>query len=132
MHYDLDHPILAGKDGVPEGACQYRGVNVFCGPMGLLGEGDHLFHNNGNGTFTDVSVKAGVADVDDDGWLDLVVANDSTPNYLYRNRHDGTFGDVSYISGFALNEEGRAQASMGIALGDYNRPVVACCTLMCA
>ncbi len=134
VHYDLDHPILAGKGGVPEGACQYRGVNVFCGPMGLLGEGDHLFHNNGDGTFIDVSAKAGVADregrygfasvfadVDDDGWLDLIVANDSTPNYLYRNRHNGTFEDVSYMSGFALNEEGRAQASMGIALGDYNR-----------
>ena len=134
VHYDLDRPILAGKGGVPEGACQYRGVNVFCGPMGLLGESDHLFHNNGDGTFTDVSLKAGVADpegrygfasvfadVDNDGWLDLIVANDSTPNYLYRNRHDGTFEDVSYMSGFALNEEGRAQASMGIALGDYNR-----------
>jgi hypothetical protein len=133
VHYDLDHPILAGKGGVPEGACQYRGVNVFCGPMGLLGEGDHLFHNNGDGTFTDVSLKAGVADregrygfasvfadIDDDSWPDLIVANDSTPNYLYRNRRDGTFEDVSYTSGFALNEEGRAQASMGIALGDYN------------
>jgi len=133
VHYDLDRPILAGKGGVPEGACQYRGVNVFCGPMGLLGESDHLFHNNGDGTFTDVSLKAGVADregrygfasvfadVDDDGWLDLIVANDSTPNYLYRNRHDGTFEDISYLSGFALNEEGRAQASMGIALGDFN------------
>jgi enediyne biosynthesis protein E4 len=133
VHYDLDHPVLAGKGGVPEAACQYRGVNVFCGPLGLLGEGDHLFHNNGDGTFTDVSLKAGVADsegrygfasvfadVDDDGWPDLVVANDSTPNYLYRNRRDGTFEDVSYMSGFALNEEGRAQASMGIALGDYH------------
>src|SRR5436309_1475976 len=93
-----------------------------------------LFHNNHDGTFTDVSVKAGVADregrygfasvfvdLDDDGWLDLVVANDSTPNYLYRNRHDGTFEDVSYLSGFAVNEEGRAQASMGIGVGDYNR-----------
>ena len=101
--------------------------------MGLLGETDHLFHNNGDGTFTDVSLKAGVADregrygfasvfadVDDDGWIDLMVANDSTPNYLYRNRHDGTFEDTSYQSGFALNEEGRAQASMGIALGDFN------------
>jgi len=134
VHYDLDHPILAGKGGVPEGACQYRGVDVFCGPMGLLGEPDHLFHNNGDGTFTDVSLRAGVADhegrygfasvfadIDDDGWPDLMVANDSAPNYLYRNRHDGTFEDISYMSGFALNEEGRAQASMGIALGDYNR-----------
>jgi hypothetical protein len=134
VKHDLDRPVFAGKNGVPEGACQYRGVNVFCGPVGLLGESDHLFHNNGDGTFTDVSVKAGVADLegrfgfasvfadlDDDGWLDLVVANDSTPNYLYRNRHDGTFEDVSYLSGFAVNEEGRAQASMGIGVGDYNR-----------
>src|SRR5205807_2580308 len=134
VHYDLDHPVLAGKGGVPEGACQYRGVNVFCGPLGLLGESDHLFHNNGDGTFTDVSLKAGVADQEgrygfasvfadlvEDGWPDLIVANDSTPNYLYRNRHDGTFEDVSYMSGLALNEEGRAQASMGIALRDYNR-----------
>ncbi len=134
VKHDLDRPLLAGKNGVPEGACQYRGVNVFCGPTGLLGESDHLFHNNGDGTFTDVSVKAGVADregrygfasvfvaLDDDGWLDLVVANDSTPNYLYRNRRDGTFEDVSYFSGFAVNEEGRAQASMGIGVGDYNR-----------
>jgi hypothetical protein len=134
VRHDLDHPVFAGKNGVPEGACQYRGVNVFCGPMGFLGESDHLFHNNGDGTFTDVSVKAGVADregrfgfasvfadLDDDGWLDLVVANDSTPNYFYRNRHDGAFEDVSYLSGFAVNEEGRAQASMGIGVGDYNR-----------
>jgi hypothetical protein len=133
VKHDLDRPVLAGKNGVPGGACQYRGVNVFCGPMGLLGESDHLFHNNGDGTFTDVSAKAGVADregrygfasvfvdLDDDGWLDLIVANDSTPNYLYRNRHDGTFEDISYMSGFALNGEGRSQASMGIALGDYN------------
>src|SRR6266576_2487032 len=131
---DIDHPVLAGKGGLPEGACQNRGVNVFCGPLGLPGQEDHLFHNNGDGTFTDVSVKAGVADregrygfasvfvdLDDDGWLDLVVANDSTPNYFYRNRHDGTFEDVSYLSGFAVNEEGRAQASMGIGVGDYNR-----------
>ncbi len=134
VKHDLDRPVLAGENGVPEGACQYRGVNVFCGPTGLLGESDHLFHNNGDGTFTDVSVKAAVADregrygfasvfvdLGDDGWLDLVVANDSTPNYLYRNRRDGTFEDVSYFSGFAVNEEGRAQASMGIGVGDYNR-----------
>ena len=131
---DLDHPVLAGKGSIPEGACQNRGVNVFCGPLGLPGQEDHLFHNNGDGTFTDVSVKAGVSDptgrygfasafidVDDDGWVDLVVANDSSANYLYRNRHDGTFEDMGYGSGFSLSEEGRAQASMGIAIGDYNR-----------
>ncbi|HKN60911.1 MAG TPA: CRTAC1 family protein [Candidatus Acidoferrales bacterium] len=132
--FDANNPPVAGKRPIPEDACQFRGVNVFCGPLGLVGESDHLFHNNGDGTFTDVSVKAGVSDplgaygfqgvfvdVDDDGWVDLVVANDSVPNFLYRNRHDGTFEDASLISGFALTEEGRAQASMGIAVGDYNR-----------
>ncbi len=105
----------------------------FCGPMGLPGERDFLFHNNGDGTFTEVSKRAGVSDpngyygmtaawidLNDDGWVDLVVANDSVPNYLYLNRGDGTFEDASLLSGFALNEDGRAQASMGIATGDYN------------
>jgi len=132
--FDPDHPPVSGKGGLPPGFCNFRGIEVMCGPRGLAGEGDHLFHNNGDGTFTDVSVKAGVSDpkdyygfasvfvdVDDDGWLDLAVANDSVPKYLYRNKHDGTFEDVSYISGFALNDEGREQASMGIAVGDYNR-----------
>src|SRR5207237_7611866 len=111
-----------------------RGADVMCGPRGLPGEQDHLFHNDGYATFTDFSVRAGVSDpkgyygfasvfvdVDDDGWVDLVVANDSVPNYLYHNRHDGSFEDVSYLSGFALTEDGREQASMGIAVGDYNR-----------
>ena len=103
-----------------------------CGPRGLQGEPDHLFHNNGDGTFTDVSAKAGVsdknryygfgavfADVNGDGKLDILVANDSTPRYLYLNRSNGTFADASLDSGFALNEDGREQASMGIAVGDY-------------
>jgi len=134
LEFDVDHPVIAGKGGLPAGACQFRGVNIFCGPLGLIGESDHLFHNNGDGTFTDVSLAAGVADqkgrygfaslfidLDDDGWLDLVVANDSVPNYLYRNRRDGTFADISYISGVAVNQDGRAQSSMGIAAGDYDR-----------
>ena len=133
--FDPDHPPVAGQGGIPIAACQFRGVSsLMCGPRGLPGEGDHLFHNNRDGTFTDVSKKAGVSDppgyyglasvfvdVDDDGWLDLAVANDSVPRYLYRNRHDGTFEDLSYLSGFALTNEGLAQASMGIAVGDYNR-----------
>jgi enediyne biosynthesis protein E4 len=132
--FNIEKPPLAGKNGIPQGACQFRGLTVFCGPRGLPGEGDHLFHNNGDGTFTDVTLKAGVSDpygyygfasvfvdVDDDGWVDLAVANDSVPNYLYRNRRNGTFEDVSYMSGFALSGEGREQASMGIAIGDYNR-----------
>jgi enediyne biosynthesis protein E4 len=134
VKFDPAHPPIAGENGIPKNFCDFRGVSVMCGPRGLPGEGDHLFHNNGDGTFTDVSVKAGVSDakgyygfasvfvdVDDDGWPDLAVANDSTPNYLYHNRHDGTFEDVSYLSGFALSEDGREQASMGIAVGDYNR-----------
>jgi enediyne biosynthesis protein E4 len=134
VKFDPENPPIAGKGGLPPGFCQFRGIDVMCGPRGLPGESDHLFHNNGDGTFTDVSAKAGVSDprgyyglasvfvdVDDDGWLDLLVANDSVPKYLYRNKHDGTFEDVSYLSGFALNDEGREQAAMGIAVGDYNR-----------
>ncbi len=112
--------------------CNFRGVPVMCGPRGLVGESDHLFHNNGDGTFTDVSVKAGVsdpnkyyglasvfADINNDGKVDLLVADDSTPNYLYLNKGNGTFDDESYASGYALNENGRETASMGIAIGDY-------------
>jgi hypothetical protein len=134
VKFDLEHPPIAGEGAIPANFCQFRGIAVMCGPRGLPGEADHLFHNNGNGTFTDVSSKGGVSnpsgyyglasvflDVDDDGWVDLVVANDSVPNYLYRNRHNGTFEDISYASGFALSEDGREQASMGIAVGDYNR-----------
>jgi len=131
VKYDPAHPP---GEGLPASACQFRGIAVMCGPRGLPGERDHLFHNNGDGTFTDVSEKAGVSDkqgyyglasvfvdVDDEGWVDLLVANDSTPNYLYKNKHNGTFEDVSYLSGFALSEDGREQASMGIAVGDFNR-----------
>jgi hypothetical protein len=134
VKYDVEHPPETGEAGVAPASCQFHGVRVFCGPRGLKGEGDHLFHNDGDGRFSDVSLKAGVSDpfayyglaavfvdVDDDGWLDLAVANDSVPNALYRNRRDGTFVDVSYMSGFALSGEGREQASMGIAVGDYDR-----------
>jgi hypothetical protein len=132
VHYDLAHPPRSGSDAAVLAFCQYRGVTVSCGPRGLDGEPDHLFHNNGDGTFTDVSVKAGVSDphhfygfsstfvdVNNDGKVDLLVANDSSSNYLYINNGDGTFDDQSYSSGFALNQSGRETASMGLAVGDY-------------
>ncbi len=113
--------------------CTYRSERVMCGPRGLKGAPDHLYRNNRDGTFTEVSAEAGVADrnalygfgvawfvMDDDGRLDLFVANDSGPNYLYRNTGSGRFEDVSYPSGAALDAQGREQAHMGVAVGDYN------------
>ena len=131
VHTDLAHMVTASDD-IPLSFCSYRGVKTICGPRGLPGEPDHLFHNNGDGTFTDVSEKAGVADkagyygltslfvdINNDGRPDLLVGNDSTPNYLYINNGDGTFTDQSYPSGYALDKDGRETASMGIAVGDY-------------
>jgi hypothetical protein len=132
LHWDFNNLPSSGENGTTNAYCTFRGEPVACGPRGLKGEPDHLFHNNGDGTFTDVSEKAGVADkpgyyglgavfadVNNDGKLDLLVGNDSTPNYLYLNKGDGTFEDVSYASGYALDEAGRETASMGIAVGDY-------------
>lgn len=113
--------------------CTYRGERVMCGPRGLPGAPDYLFRNNGNGMFTDVTREAGVVDakglygfgvawfdMDDDGKLDLLVANDSGPNFVYRNLGNGRFEDVSYPSGAALDASGRDQAHMGVAIGDYD------------
>lgn len=132
VHYDFNNPPVPGSKAMNYGFCQFRGTNVMCGPRGLQGEQDHLFHNNGDGTFTDVSKKVGVsdpsryygfssvfADINNDGKVDLLVADDSTPNYLYINKGNGTFEDDSYASGFALNREGRETATMGVAVGDY-------------
>jgi hypothetical protein len=132
LKFDLSNPPYSGSKAMGFGFCQYRGEQVMCGPRGLVGEQDHLFHNNGDGTFTDVSKKLGVddpagyyglgalfADVNGDGKMDLLVANDSTPNYLYINKGNGTFEDASYTSGFALNNDGREVANMGLAAGDY-------------
>lgn len=132
VHYDFKNPPIPNTKAVNYSTCQFRGVKVMCGPRGLTGEQDHLFHNNGDGTFSDVSEKAGVsdpnryygftgifADLNNDGKVDLVVADDSTPNYLYLNKGNGTFEDDSYASGFALNQDGRETATMGIGLGDY-------------
>jgi len=133
IHYDMNNPPVPGSKVVGYMQCNFRGMPVMCGPRGLEGEPDHLFHNNGDGTFTDVSVKAGVndpnryygfssvfVDLNNDGKVDLAVADDSTPNYLYINKGNGTFEDDSYASGFALNEDGREVASMGLAAGDYD------------
>jgi hypothetical protein len=114
-------------------SCKYRGVDVQCGPRGLKGSGDSLFHNNGNGTFTDVSKSAGVedpsgyfgmgaifADFNNTGRPDIYVANDSTPNFLYKNLGNGKFQEIGLESGTAVSEDGSERASMGIAIGDYN------------
>ena len=133
VHFDRNNLPYAHTKAASNNMCEFRGVPVMCGPRGLESEPDHLFHNNGDGTFTDTTVKAGVADplnhyygltpvfvdVNNDGKLDLAVANDSTLSYLFLNRGDGTFEDASLTSGFALNEDGREVAAMGIAVGDY-------------
>jgi hypothetical protein len=113
--------------------CKYRGIDVQCGPRGLRGAGDSLFHNNGDGTFTDVSKAAGVSDPDgyyglgvvwadfnNTGRPDIYVTNDSTPKYLYKNLGNSKFDEIGLQSGTAVSEDGSEQASMGIALGDYN------------
>lgn len=113
--------------------CNWKGIPVNCGPRGLPPSVPALYHNNGDGTFTDVSVKSGItkatgsyamtavaADFDNDGWPDIYVACDSTPSFLLRNNHDGTFTDVGLESGVALNEDGMEQAGMGLGIGDYN------------
>jgi enediyne biosynthesis protein E4 len=126
---DLAHLPEFGKGKT----CMFRGVAVQCGPRGLPGEGDFLFHNDGGGHFTEVGEKAGVSDpkgyfglgiawfdVNGDGWPDLYVANDSTPNFLYVNQKDGTFKEVAFPMGVAVSEDGAEQGSMGVALGDYD------------
>ena len=113
-------------------SCKYLGIDVQCGPRGLKGSPDNLYHNNGDGTFTDVSKKAGVddpehrygltaiwSDFDNDGKLDLFVTNDGQANYLYRGDGKGKFEDVALTSGVAANEDGFEQANMGVAFGDY-------------
>jgi hypothetical protein len=133
IHFDRDNLPYEKTKAVGFSFCEFRGEPVMCGPRNIQGEPDHLFHNNGDGTFTDVSVKAGVddnvnlyygltplfVDVNNDGKMDLLVANDSTLSYFYLNKGDGTFEDDSLTSGFALNEDGREVAAMGIAVGDY-------------
>jgi len=120
---------------LPEAAgCAYKGIQVACGPPGLQGGKNLLYHNNGDGTFTDVSKKAGmwdtigtyalsvqVADLDNDGWPDIYVANDSTAATYYQNQKDGTFKDVAIEAGIAYSPDGKPQAGMGVSVGDFNR-----------
>jgi hypothetical protein len=119
---------------VPEsGPCLYKGIMVACGPPGLNGGKNILYHNNGDGTFTDVSEKSGIlkangtyglgvltADLDNDGWPDIYVANDSTASALYQNKKNGTFADIAMEAGCALSADGKPQAGMGISAADYD------------
>lgn len=126
---DLERVPLPGQGN----NCEWKGVPVFCGPRGMPGTKNYLYRNNGDGTFTDVSEQAGmhnphgyygmtalVTDVNEDGWPDIYVACDSTPSILYRNNRDGTFTDIAVECGVAYSEDGREQAGMGLATGDYD------------
>jgi enediyne biosynthesis protein E4 len=120
---------------VPEsGLCRYKGLPVACGPPGLTGGKNVLYRNAGNGKFEDVSERSGIThasgtyglgvstlDFNDDGWVDLYVANDSNPSALYVNNKDGTFKDVGIEAGCAYSQDGKPQAGMGVAVGDYDR-----------
>ena len=126
---DPDHPPSA-KDA---SFCQWKGIPTMCGPRGLPGDTNLLFHNNGDGTFTDVSEKSGILktgprysitavsyDFDNDGWPDIYVAVDSEPSIMLQNNHDGTFTDVAVMAGCAYNADGHEQAGMGIGVADYD------------
>jgi len=114
-------------------ACQWKGIPVMCGPRGLTGDTNLLYHNNGDGTFVDISEKAGILkpgprfsitavsyDFDNDGWPDIYVAVDSEPSILFHNNHDGTFTDIGVVAGCAYSEAGHEQAGMGVAVADYD------------
>jgi enediyne biosynthesis protein E4 len=125
---------LANVPAPGEGTyCQWKGFPVMCGPRGLPAGSNILYHNNGDGTFTDVSERAGILktgpryaigvvsyDFDNDGWPDIYVAVDSEASILFHNRHDGTFEDIALMAGCAYSEDGQEQAGMGLAVGDYD------------
>jgi hypothetical protein len=132
-YLDFDMNKLPTYDAENKG-CEFRGISMECARRGHSGQSDFLFHNRGDGTFEDVSKKAGVddpgtylgmqgiwADYDNDGWPDLYVTNDGGPNYLYHNKHDGTFEDVGLLSGASLSLTGIERAGMGVDIGDFDR-----------
>jgi len=129
-YIQLDTEKVSAGDAA---TCQWKGIPVMCGPRGLTGDTNVLYHNNGDGTFTDVSQKAGIlkpgprysitavaTDFDNDGWPDIYVAVDSEPSILFRNNHDGTFTDIAVMAGCAYSENGHEQAGMGVGVGDYD------------
>lgn len=128
VDFNINNPPQFGSAST----CKFKGADVQCGPRGLKGTGDALFHNNGDGTFTNLAKEAGVddpshyygltviwADFNNSGRPDIFVANDSTPNYLYRNEGKGKFTKIGLESGTALSEHGGEQARMGVAVGDF-------------
>jgi enediyne biosynthesis protein E4 len=129
----VDFDLAAAPAPGERPTCMWKGVPVMCGPSGLPGAKNILYHNKGDGTFEDVTTKAHIdrtdghyalsvstLDFDEDGWPDIFIACDSTPNILYRNNHDGTFTDVAVTADAAFNEDGREQAGMGSTIADYN------------
>jgi enediyne biosynthesis protein E4 len=129
VRFSFEHAPVPGENV----NCNWKGVPVECGPRGLPTGRHSLYHNNGDGTFTDVSEKAGIAkatesygmtviaaDLDEDGWTDIFVACDSTPSLLFMNNHDGTFREEGVLRGVALSDDGMEQAGMGVGVGDYD------------
>jgi enediyne biosynthesis protein E4 len=129
VRFSFEHAPVPGENS----NCNWKGIPVECGPRGLPTGRHSLYRNNGDGTFTDVSQKSGIAsatesygmtvvtaDLDEDGWPDIYVACDSTPSLLFMNNHDGTFREEGVVRGVALSNDGAEQAGMGVGLGDYD------------
>jgi hypothetical protein len=129
VNFSLQNAIMPGTNPY----CMFRGLAVNCGPRGLIGETSTLYHNNGDGTFTDVSERSGilkratfyglgvlVGDFDNDGWPDIFVASDTTQANFFMNNHDGTFREEALLRGVGFSDSGMAQAGMGVAAGDYD------------